>query len=296
MKYFTPPINRIRLRYTLLAIFTLGLIFSSSSWAADFQLAWDASSDPDVVGYRLYYQTNSAALPFTGDDALEGPSPLDLGTDTFATISGLADDGIHYFTVTAYTADGRESSYSNIVASDWVPVPESPGQNSSNIDLNPSFHWTAPPDGRSVVYTVYVGTDPSLDQNLYFAKTLPVSGGLPVVLAGMFFWGWRKKSAIGTRTIPYGRFALILVAVCLLPACGGGGGGGSDSSTTMTSEQALAPSNPTTDIYTLVYDDLVDNVLQVENLDPDTRYYWKIVAWDGETETESVIYSFKTIN
>lgn len=76
-------------------------------------LQWDANTDA-VAGYRLYYGTEPTA-PFTGTGAVEGPSPVDVGNVTQATITLPA--GAYYFTVTAYDSSGYESAYSNIVGS-----------------------------------------------------------------------------------------------------------------------------------------------------------------------------------
>ena len=308
MKYNTRLKSHNRPIWTIFLFSLCLILFSHSAIARDFDLAWDASSAPDVVGYRVYYQTDSATLPLSGTDAIEGDSPIDVGANTSAEISGLSDAGIHYFAVTAYTADGRESSFSNVVASDWVPVPITPDQNTSDISVSTSLRWSSPPDGRDVVYTVYLGTDPTLTDNQQLAQNLPLRGGLPAMLAGVFVWGWRRKST-RSRLQPW-LFALLAAALIMLPACGGGGGSSDDGTTVtdtssnttdnntsdMSGETPLPPTDTTTQAYTLVFDDLMDNTLDVADLAPDTRYYWKVVAWDGVNETESVIYSFETSN
>ncbi len=78
-------------------------------------LQWDPSTDPDLAGYRVYYQANSSALPFVGSGAVEGAAPLDVYSQTSASISGLDPGTSYYFAVTAYNSSGVESAYSNVV-------------------------------------------------------------------------------------------------------------------------------------------------------------------------------------
>jgi len=84
----------------------LGLtVFSqiSSFAAGSVVLAWDASPDASVTGYRVYYgrasgtYTNSAAV----------------GNVTTTTISNLADGATYYFAAVAFDASGAESEFSN---------------------------------------------------------------------------------------------------------------------------------------------------------------------------------------
>ncbi|WP_239031628.1 Ig-like domain-containing protein [Geomonas diazotrophica] len=78
-------------------------------------LQWDPSSDPDLAGYRIYYQANSSSQPFIGSGAVEGAAPVDVSTTTTASISGLDPGSSYYFAVTAYNSSGVESVYSNVV-------------------------------------------------------------------------------------------------------------------------------------------------------------------------------------
>ena len=74
--------------------------------ASSVTLAWDASPDASVVGYRVYYgpalgsYTNSAAV----------------GNVTNATLSGLTTGFKYYFAATAYNSTGEESPFSNEIS------------------------------------------------------------------------------------------------------------------------------------------------------------------------------------
>jgi len=84
-------------------------------FAATVELSWDANTESMLAGYKVYYKTDSSALPFDGVDAAEGASPLNVLNLTSTTISGLDPNRTHYFAITAYDTSGVESSYSNIV-------------------------------------------------------------------------------------------------------------------------------------------------------------------------------------
>jgi hypothetical protein len=80
-------------------------------------LAWNANSQPEVVGYRLHYGTASA--PFS--------SVLDVKTTT-ATVSGLQTGATYTFAVTAYNTVGFESAYSqgvSVTPGSSRPIPTS---------------------------------------------------------------------------------------------------------------------------------------------------------------------------
>ena len=105
-------------RHTL-KIFFYACIFSivtvTAGQARDITLQWDASTDPAVTGYKLYYNADSANTPLNGTGAAQGASPYNTKKVTTATLTGLDPNRPYYFAVTAYNASGTESSYSNVV-------------------------------------------------------------------------------------------------------------------------------------------------------------------------------------
>ena len=74
-----------------------------SASAADVMLAWDASPDPQVVGYRIYYGVAS------GNYTNSAP----VGLVTNATLTGLVVGTKYYFAATAFDSTGIESDFSN---------------------------------------------------------------------------------------------------------------------------------------------------------------------------------------
>lgn len=74
-------------------------------------LAWDASGGPSVTGYRVYYGQTSGSY---STSVVGGNVPT-------IRVDGLAEGVTYYFAVTAFTATGLESDFSNELS---VTVPE----------------------------------------------------------------------------------------------------------------------------------------------------------------------------
>jgi len=98
----------------------------------DVTLQWDANTEPNRAGYRIYYDTNSGP-PYEGMGATGGDSPIDVkiadveaGNTARYTVTGLMEDETYFFTVTAYNTSGNESGYSNEVSTGSGTGNESP--------------------------------------------------------------------------------------------------------------------------------------------------------------------------
>ncbi len=78
----------------------------SPAQTASATLAWSASSNASIAGYRVYHGVASGAyLQPKGSGIAAGR------VDAFV-VTGLAADTRHYFAVTAFDAQGNESDYS----------------------------------------------------------------------------------------------------------------------------------------------------------------------------------------
>jgi len=98
-------------------VFALLLILSPSfACAVQITLAWDSNVEPDVAGYIVYYGTRSGDYDFD----------VDVGDYDSITISGLVEDVMYYFTVTAYDAEGNESDFSAEITYPNSVSPHSP--------------------------------------------------------------------------------------------------------------------------------------------------------------------------
>lgn len=87
------------------ALLYLGLYFFllQQTLASSVTLAWNPSTDPDVINYNLYY--GAASGVYTNE--------IPVGTNSTAAVTGLVPGTTYYFVVTAEDAYGLESAYSN---------------------------------------------------------------------------------------------------------------------------------------------------------------------------------------
>ena len=101
--------------FCLVFIITL-FSLPSPAHSFDLTLEWDANTEPDLAGYKLYYKTGAAGPPYAGMGAAEGDSPIDVLDVTQFTIHGLDIGVTYHFVVTAYDTEDNESGYSNEVS------------------------------------------------------------------------------------------------------------------------------------------------------------------------------------
>lgn len=266
-----------------LPFFVAVLFFAlpASSEALNVTLSWDPSTDSSVVGYKVYYDRDSSVPPYTGTDALQGPSPINVGRNTQITLSGLQDGTVYYFTVTAYNAQGLESPFPAPVSNAWIPQLLSPAAATININLTTTLSWTAAPQELAVTYDLYYGTDPNLGLAILSqAQTATLKAATGLALFGLLGLPVLRRY----RRIPA---ALLLIAGSLLLVnCGGGG---SDGGETLVNEES--------GVFTRVVYDLESNRYAPLDLEPGTTYYWRVVALDNQGRiTESPIQSFTTRN
>lgn len=83
-------------------------------------LAWNPSSGPNVLGYKIYYGTASH----------DYDTAVSVGNVTNATVGGLVEGGTYFFAVTAYDISNQESFFSDEAA---VVIPTNQTTTSSNL-------------------------------------------------------------------------------------------------------------------------------------------------------------------
>ncbi len=94
-------------RFTSLGIgFFILLWLSALAQAAQVTLAWDANTETDLAGYKLYYGTASGSYP----------NSATLDKVTTHTLSGLTEGVTYYFALTAFDTENFESGYSNEIS------------------------------------------------------------------------------------------------------------------------------------------------------------------------------------
>ena len=94
----------------ILTAIIIVLIFFTPAGAAHLDLAWDANTEPDLAGYRVYYGTASREY---GID-----NSIDVGNTTTYRVDSLLEGVTYYIAVTAYDTYGNESDFSDEVYSD----------------------------------------------------------------------------------------------------------------------------------------------------------------------------------
>jgi len=102
--------------------FSLSMV-SDSTYAAEVSLAWDANTEQNLAGYKLYYQTGSGGDSYNGTGANEGNSPITIFLNNLIDpnspaylLTGLGDGREYSFSVTAFTGNGTESDFSNQIS------------------------------------------------------------------------------------------------------------------------------------------------------------------------------------
>ena len=147
--------------------------------AKTVNLAWDPTPTSNIAGYKIYYQAGSSGRSFDGHGANEGASPIDVGKALVSSLTGLPDTQIHSFTVTAYTTDGNESSYSNIVTSPpVVAIPNPVLWDSTQTSYKTiQYVYDSIPPGQTD--TIMVKAGEQFPENLYFDRdvTIRLKGG-----------------------------------------------------------------------------------------------------------------------
>lgn len=110
---------------------------TSKAMALNVSLAWDANTEPDLAGYKVYHRIDPNA-PY---QLLASP-----GNVTSYTATNLTNDVNHEFVVTAFDEFGLESDYSNAVRIIWIRTVTSQNNGlysiGSQIDMN--FHFSEP--------------------------------------------------------------------------------------------------------------------------------------------------------
>jgi len=88
-------------------------------YAADITLSWNANTEPDLAGYRIYRKIQSdPADPNVDYIPIDDKCLTDFEDSNNPTYddSNLDSNNIYYFVVTAYDTSGLESDYSNEVS------------------------------------------------------------------------------------------------------------------------------------------------------------------------------------
>lgn len=125
-------IHRHQLYWLLVLMFFIATAAHSGA-AAAATLTWDANTETNLVGYRLYYGTSSGNYT----------ASINVGNLTSTTIENLQSGTTYYFAVTAFNSDNLESQPSNEATFTLPPEPADPPAVTASARLaNGSFQFT----------------------------------------------------------------------------------------------------------------------------------------------------------
>ena len=99
----------------LMLLIAMFFVWGIPAYALDITLQWDANTEEDLAGYKVYYKTETSGPSYNGTGAVEGSSPIDVGDTMETTLHGLDENVTYFFAVTAYNTDQLESGFSNEV-------------------------------------------------------------------------------------------------------------------------------------------------------------------------------------
>ncbi len=118
--------SKLSVIVTTVLVLILLMIITSNALANTATLSWNANTESDLAGYRIYSGTSSRNYT----------ASTDVGNKTNHILSGLGT-GTHYFAVTAYDISGNESPFSiegsKTISSSAEPPPTSDGLTISNL-------------------------------------------------------------------------------------------------------------------------------------------------------------------
>jgi len=79
----------------------LGILFPTMLWASSVTISWQANTEVDMTGYKIYYGIQPGVYSVI----------IDAGNVTSYPIENLTAGVTYYFTLTAYDQSGNESGY-----------------------------------------------------------------------------------------------------------------------------------------------------------------------------------------
>lgn len=133
-------------------VILIGCLFISTSiFATSIQVTWNANTEADLSGYKLYYGTTTSG---------NYTSVIDVGKVTTYSITNPTTGVTYYVALTAYDTSGNESEKSNEV-SVYVPVPDTtapsiPTKPTAVVSKNSVvLKWVAVTDSDLAGYGIY---------------------------------------------------------------------------------------------------------------------------------------------
>ena len=108
----------------ILAIVFMAFTASTAFGATNVSLQWDANTESDLAGYKIYRSAVSGVYS-------SGAEVGDVAAPTVQFTDNNVPDGTWFWVATAYDTFGNESEYSNEVTDTLNTEPPAPPQNLS---------------------------------------------------------------------------------------------------------------------------------------------------------------------
>lgn len=210
------------------AIATVLVLWSSTAWGAT--LAWDASTGPNITGYRIY----NCSQPSCSPSAATATLLATVGTSTSFNIGTPAV--VQYYVVTAYNSANLESNPSNVATytpAGTSPSPPPPGPSTSpTVTLTvlgsptQGQPWTVQAYPANVAGTVSVEywVNNALDHIENYAPYCPFDGdddGVHCAKRSRPFGSYTIEARVRSNGIEVTRQAITVQASATPPATSG---------------------------------------------------------------------------
>jgi len=254
---------------SLLGLIASFLILPSYVLAAQIKMAWDANTEPDLAGYKVYYVTASGYNGGFG-------TPIDVGNVTTYTITGLTQGQTYYIAVTAYdnAIPANESGYSDEVSD----VATDSGTPLADTTPPTVLGFTIPATSFSL--TVSITTFAATDNIGVTGYIVTESATAPVASAT----GWTTSAPTSYVFTSAGAKTLYAWAK---DAAGNVSASRSASVTISLSPTAPTPLNDTGELVKQLYRDFLNR-----EADPEGLQYWVNQIDSGAMTRAQVIESF----
>jgi hypothetical protein len=166
-------VSRICAFLVLAALVAISILSAATdAYAGQATLMWNANTESDLAGYKLYYGTSSRTYGFS----------IDVGNQISDVLSGLQDGQLYYFAVTAYDTSGNESGFSaerSLTIPDTAPPLISAVAVPVRTSSGASITWTTNEASDSQVeygLTVAYGSSTALNTNRVTSHIVTLSG------------------------------------------------------------------------------------------------------------------------